>query len=142
MCDHVGGADGRRTRDVLSDLGGGQVEVRIRLSGNDARIAALGLSDWLMREDELRGLVSFERPNIQPGEMGGWLESITVLAGSGSVSAALARSLTVWIRHRRPSVDIEIIGPDGRSVKIAVTDSPDNVTELIGRVVDLGRDSE
>jgi hypothetical protein len=110
------------------------VDVRIRLSGEVAQAALVELRAWLSREDSLRGRVSAERPVIPPGQMGPLVETLIVAVGAQGAVTALAKSLATWIRHRRPSVDIELTGADGRQVKIAARDADIDVARLIHEI--------
>ncbi|PPJ36358.1 hypothetical protein C5E45_20100 [Nocardia nova] len=111
--------------------------VRIRLTGGNAQSELLDLTTWLSDEDELRGRVSTEQPVVRPGEMGGLADVLVVAVGAQGMGAVLAASLSVWIKHRRPSAEIEIVGPDGRNVKIAVRDLPDHeVADLLKQALD------
>jgi hypothetical protein len=111
--------------------------VRIRFVGDDADRELTDLASWLSREDEFRGRVSVERPAVQPDDMGAVADALVVALGAHGLGAALATSLTVWIRHRRPSIDIEITRVRGRSVKIAVRDAPDReVADLLRQALE------
>lgn len=109
-------------------------DIRVQLSGTAENLLP-ELRSWLAHEDDLRGRVSAEEPTIQPGQMGGIAEVLIVALGAQGTGAALAASLKAWIRHRRPAVDIELTGADGRRVKIATRDaSIDDVEGLIREV--------
>jgi hypothetical protein len=60
---------------------------------------------------------------------------LIVALGAHGACAALAKSLAAWIRHRRPSVDIEVTGADGRRVRIAARDADIDVAALVRDVV-------
>lgn len=58
------------------------------------------LAAWFRDEDDLRGQVRAQDVPARPGEMGGALEAITVIATSGTATT-LCRSLFDWLaRHR------------------------------------------
>ena len=98
------------------------MNARIRLSGQDVPTELVELAEWMSREDEFRGRVEVEQPEVRPGEMGGAAEVLVVALGAQGAGTALAASLSIWIKHRRPSVDIEVTNSDGRSVKLSVRD--------------------
>jgi hypothetical protein len=102
------------------------MSVRVRLMGQAAQSELTDLATWLSREDEFRGRVSVEQSPVSPGDMGGVADVLIVAVGAQGIGTALAASLMVWIKHRRPSVDIEVTHSTGRSVKIVVRDLPDN----------------
>src|SRR5262249_32365934 len=72
----------------------------------------------LINEPDLHEYLSRTRPAVPPGSMG--LDSEIVLAATGaSVTGALVRSLTVWLRQLRSDVTIEVTGPDGSKVSFS-----------------------
>ncbi|WP_371776658.1 hypothetical protein [Streptomyces sp. NBC_01438] len=111
------------------------MQAYIRLTGETARPELTALADWLSREDELRGRSAIERPEAHPGHMGGMSEVVIVALGAQGAGTVLAASLSVWIRHRRPSADIEVTGPDGQNVKISLRDVPEAHLEAVLRRV-------
>ena len=111
------------------------MDVGIRLSGDSAHALLTELHAWLSREDALRGRVAAGQSAIPPGQMGGLTEVLIVGLGAQGAGSVLATSLAVWIRHRRPSVDIEVTGADGRRVKIAARDADIDVAALVRDVV-------
>ncbi|MET9148186.1 MULTISPECIES: hypothetical protein [unclassified Streptomyces] len=111
------------------------MQAYIRLTGDTAPKELTGLTDWLSREDEFRGRTAVERPDAPPDHMGGLTEVVIVALGAQGAGTALAASLSVWIRHRRPSADIEVTGPDGASVKVSLRDVPEADVEAVLRRV-------
>lgn len=111
------------------------MDVRIRLSGGTAQALVAELYAWLSREDDLRGRVSAERSAIPSGQMGALAEVLMVALGAQGAGTVLATSLAAWVRHRRPSVDIEVTGADGRRVRIAARDADIDVAALVRDVV-------
>ncbi|NEW26467.1 hypothetical protein GV790_07200 [Nocardia cyriacigeorgica] len=111
--------------------------VRIRLVGEQARAELVDLAAWLSREDELRGRVSVDTPVVAEGEMGALADVVNVAMGAPGLGAALVTSLTMWIRHRRPSADIEVTNSAGRSVKVVVRDVKDgDLAEMLRQALD------
>ncbi|MCX5194700.1 hypothetical protein OOK31_12465 [Streptomyces sp. NBC_00249] len=111
----------------------GAMRARVRLTGDGAAAELADLAGWLSREDEFRGRATIERPSPRPDEMGALADVLVVALGAGGAGTALAASLSVWIRHRRPSAEIEVTGPDGRSVRITVRDVPEMDVEAVVR---------
>jgi hypothetical protein len=107
------------------------VDVQIRLSGDAAQALLAELRAWLSHEEALRGRVLAGQPAIPPGQMGAVAEVLIVALGAQGAGTAVATSLAAWIRHRRPSVDIEVTGVDGRRVKIAARDANIDVAGLV-----------
>ena len=111
------------------------MQAYIRLTGETAPAELTGLADWLSREDDFRGRAAVERPAARPNQMGGITEVVIVALGAQGAGTALAASLSVWIRHRRPSADIEVTGPDGQSVKVSLRNAPEADVEAVLRRV-------
>ncbi|WP_333767870.1 effector-associated constant component EACC1 [Streptomyces sp. IBSBF 2435] len=111
------------------------MQAHIRLNGETAQTELSALADWLSREDEFRGRSAMERPEARPGHMGGISEVVIVALGAQGAGTALAASLSVWIRHRRPSADIEVTGPGGETVKISLRNVPEADLETVLRRV-------
>ncbi|MFI6848983.1 hypothetical protein OG535_02420 [Kitasatospora sp. NBC_00085] len=109
------------------------MQARIRLTGEKGPAELVELADWLSREDELRGQTAIEKPETLPEQMGGLADILIVALGAQGAGTVLAASVAVWIRHRRPSADIEVTGPDGRSVRISVRDAPELDVEAVLR---------
>ncbi|MFI9327093.1 hypothetical protein ACIGZJ_06020 [Kitasatospora sp. NPDC052868] len=109
------------------------MKARIRLTGDGASAELVELAAWLSREDELRGRTAIEKPETPPDQMGGLADILIVALGAQGAGTVLAASVAVWIRHRRPSADIEVTGPDGRSVRISVRDAPNLDVEAVLR---------
>ena len=111
------------------------MQAYIRLTGEAAQAELATLADWLSREDELRGRSTIERAEAHPGDMGGISEVVIVALGTQGAGTVLAASLSVWIRHRRPSADIEVTGPDGQSIKISLRNVREPELEAVLRRV-------
>jgi Effector Associated Constant Component 1 len=118
------------------------MDVQIRLSGDAAQALLPELRAWLSREDALRGRVSAAELVIPPGQMGAVAEVLIVALGAQGAGTAVATSLATWIRHRRPSVDIEVTGTDGRRTKIAARDADIDVAGLVRDVVGDWREGD
>ncbi|WP_280475363.1 effector-associated constant component EACC1 [Nocardia asiatica] len=115
----------------------GSSVARIRLVGDQAQAELVDLVAWLSYEDELRGRVSVDKPLIEVGEMGGLAEALNVAIGAPGIGAALVTSLALWIRHRRPSADIEVTNSSGRSVKVVVRDvKDDDLAEMLRQALE------
>jgi len=99
------------------------MDARIQLFGDDAQKLLPELRSWLAGEDELRGRISEENPVVESGQMGAITDVLLVALGAHGVGNALAASLSTWIQHHRPSVDIEVTGPNGRRTKISTRDA-------------------
>jgi hypothetical protein len=112
-------------------------DIRISVRAADEVEALHALESWLRDEPELRGRVSPVRAATRAGEMsGGLVEALAVTLGSG-VSAALVRSLPIWLKQQRSHVDIQLKRRDGQTVRVKA----DNVRsgdaeELIRRALD------
>ncbi|MFC8045365.1 hypothetical protein [Nocardia sp. NPDC057353] len=78
------------------------------------------LLDWIRDADGLRGRVALPQRPIGPGEMGGALGEIVVVAMSSGAAVgivtALARTLSTWLGHRRTEIAVTITGANGKKV--------------------------
>ncbi|MEE4489606.1 effector-associated constant component EACC1 [Streptomyces sp. BE230] len=111
------------------------MQAYIQLTGETGQAELTALADWLSREDKLRGRSAIEPAKVRPGHMGGISDVVIVALGAQGAGTVLAASLSVWIRHRRPTADIEVTGPDGQSVKISLRDVPAADLEVVLRRV-------
>jgi hypothetical protein len=117
--------------------GGGE-----RRAASDAATAAaadvmLTLESWLRDEPELRGRVRPLRAAPRAGEMsGGLVEALAVTLSTG-VSAALVRSLPVWLRQRRSRVEIVLKKDGGETVRVTADNlRHGDAEELIRKALD------
>jgi hypothetical protein len=102
------------------------MEVRLRLDGDDAGLADLkSLEDWLLDEPELASCtVSRPAAGPEPGQMGAISDVLVVALGSGGMGAALAGSLSVWLRSRVSQMTIRIRTDQGE-VEMSATSTRD-----------------
>jgi hypothetical protein len=113
------------------------VEAQLHVRGGDQVEEFVSLVDWLLDEPELRGRVQrVGRPAGSTELSGGTVELLTVVLGSGGVSAALTRSLTTWLRTRRPVIDLTVSVND-RSVTLKAHGLN---TEQVDRSLNILRD--
>jgi hypothetical protein len=94
---------------------------------------ARSLLDWLRQEDDFRGRVRLSPVAPKPGHMGGISDTLTVALGSGGAVTVLAMSISVWLKHRRSDLTVEVSIGD-RTVKIdgkRVKADPDSVQQLV-----------
>lgn len=94
------------------------MQVRISMvSGDPAELESL--DDWLRRERDLAGQVTFVAARPREGELGTVGEALVVAVSSGGAVSVLAASLKAWISlPRRSDVRIKVEGADGRVVEI------------------------
>ncbi|WP_410670639.1 effector-associated constant component EACC1 [Amycolatopsis sp. cmx-4-68] len=114
------------------------MDARIRVdSGSDPQAELSSLREWLSREDELRGRVTIEVPASVPDRMGDTADVLVAALGSSGAVTVLATSIRAWLSHRRPDVEIEVTGPDGRSVKVNMRHARNaDAAEAIRRALD------
>lgn len=96
------------------------VRIGVRADGgDDAAVEELrALESWLRDEPTLRGRIAQQRSTPRAGEMsGGLVEALVLTLGTGA-SAALVRTLPVWLRQRRSRVEIELRRGRGQGVVI------------------------
>lgn len=103
---------------------GRDVDVRIRITGGDAVEELAALWEWLQDEETLHGEVSPVEKEIGQEELGGAVELITVVLGSGGAGLALSRALNTWLRTRRG--DVKVTVSDGeRTVELEASNVKD-----------------
>jgi hypothetical protein len=111
-------------------------ELQLRVDGDDADRHLRALHTWLRREDEFRGRVALRNRPIEDGQMGGALDFLIILVGSGT-GVTLARSLSTWLTQNRADVKVTIaIDDKGRKVTVDARRAKD-VPELIREVKGL-----
>ncbi|MFF4399296.1 hypothetical protein [Streptomyces sp. NPDC001480] len=80
---------------------------------------AESLTDWLRGEPELAGKVRPTGSAPEPGQLGGALDTVTVLLGAGGPLTVLASCLRTWIAQpRRSDVRLKVELDGGRVVEI------------------------
>jgi hypothetical protein len=122
---------------------GGDVQVRISVVGGD-QAELESLDDWLHREPELAGRVTFAAARPREGELGALGEALVVAVSSGGAVSVLAASLKAWISlPRRSHVRIRVQGADGHVVEIeADRVGGERVDDLIRQALASGRPQE
>jgi hypothetical protein len=103
------------------------------ISVTDADDELRSLLDWLRQEDDFRGRVRLSSVVPEPGHMGGISDSLSVALGSGGAVTGLAASISVWLKHRRSDLTVEISIGD-RKAKIdvkRVKADPDGVRQIV-----------
>ncbi|MFB8282659.1 effector-associated constant component EACC1 [Nocardia colli] len=76
------------------------------------------LLDWFRHDDALRGRIRLPLLRIKGDQMGDLYQVLVVAAGSGGMAAALVRSLTTWLTHRRSDITITVTRADGAKVDL------------------------
>ncbi|MGW0004084.1 effector-associated constant component EACC1 [Nocardia grenadensis] len=93
-------------------VSGGSVDVSISVSAaSDSAAEVRSLFRWLQREEDLPN-PAFTPAAPGPEDMGGLSDALVVVLGSGT-GVVLARSLSVWVRHRTADVKVTIRGQKG-----------------------------
>lgn len=67
------------------------------------------LFDWLQRNDEFRGRIKPLSQGSAPQDMGGTIEVLSVVLGSGGAGAVLVSSLSTWLQTRRARISVEVV---------------------------------
>jgi Effector Associated Constant Component 1 len=105
------------------------------VSGPDQIPELASLEEWLFEDPELRTCrITRKAPEPRPGEMGGISDVLIVALGSGGAGAALATSLSVWLRTRVDRVSVRLKTDKGEiEVRASGTDEvADQVRKIIG----------
>jgi hypothetical protein len=113
------------------------MEVHVSLGGGQGDLADLkNLEDWLLNDPLLAGC-AVTRPVAapEPGQMGAVSDVLVVALGSGGAGAALASSLSVWLRTRVGDLSVRIRTDQGE-VEVR-THNVRDAESLIRQVVPL-----
>jgi hypothetical protein len=115
------------------------MQVRISIVGED-QAQLESLDEWLRREYELAGRVTFAPARPREGELGALGEALVVAVSSGGTLSVLVASLKAWISLPRHSdVRIKVHGSDGRVVEIdANRISGERADELVRQALSFG----
>jgi Effector Associated Constant Component 1 len=85
------------------------MELALSVSGPDQIHELASLEEWLIEDPELRACrITRKAPKPRPGEMGGISDVLVVALGSGGAGAALATSLSIWLRTRVNRVSVRL----------------------------------
>lgn len=80
--------------------------VRIQIIPGDDVGEYNHLVSWINDNRELRGRVARITGHPADGRLGGIIDAVTVALGAGGAVAALAPTLTAWLRNRRSAITI------------------------------------
>jgi hypothetical protein len=111
------------------------MDAQLSLGGDAVDLADLkSLEDWLLDEPLLAGC-AVTRPVAapEPGQMGAISDVLVVALGSGGAGAALASSLSVWLRTRVGNISIRIDTEHGK-IEVSATNVRD-AESMIRQVV-------
>lgn len=94
------------------------------------------LHDWLRDEDDLRGTeVAWTPAPPKPGEMG-VSDVLMVTLGAGGLGTVMARSISVWIRHRSSDLRIRIkSGDQVVELNAQRLRNPEELAEIISKLL-------
>lgn len=109
-------------------------ETPVTLSGPEADL--LSLHDWLRDEDNLRGTrVEWRSVPPEPGDMG-LTDLLTVTLGAGGAGAVMARSISVWIRHRSSDLKLKItVGDQTVEVDALRLRNPEELARIVAKLL-------
>jgi len=74
---------------------------------------------WLQMEEILAGQCKLIEQKPRVGEMGGTVDAIAIILGSGGFSLAVARSIVTWLTHRTSDVEVKVVNPGGEEIVIS-----------------------
>lgn len=109
-------------------------QTSVRITGDLEDDDLRSIANWLRAEDDLRGRVHLAVRPIEPGQMGGVVDAVSVALGRGGVAVALVRSLFGWLGQRRKGSRLRLELRDGdREVKIDIdaVQDPDAVVDKV-----------
>lgn len=112
----------------------GSVSISMAESSDELR----DLANWLRTEEDLRGHVKLVTLPIQPGQMGGVVDALSISLSGGGAVVVLVQAFFAWLGKRRNQIPMRLSVRDrvGRDITLdiaGVTD-PD---ELINRIMAL-----
>jgi hypothetical protein len=93
--------------------------VAVTSSCPDSSESIRSLLSWLQEEESLVGRCELVGSAPRSGEMGGLVEAISIILGSGGLSIAVARSIVVWLTHRTSDIEITVSTEDGSTVTLS-----------------------
>jgi hypothetical protein len=108
----------------------GMVAVSVGESADELR----SLATWLRDEDEFRGRVGLHEP-VESGQMGGVLDSVTVMVSSGT-AGALVSSIFTWLARRREvrTVSFKVRSASGQELELTCG-SVEDAEVTIGNII-------
>jgi hypothetical protein len=97
--------------------------VIVNTSHSDDELRAL--SGWFRDEDEFRGRVQLQE-SVAPGQMGGVLDSVTVMVSSGTAGAFVS-SIFTWLTRKRDvrKVSLKVRSEAGRELEMTCGSADD-----------------
>ena len=104
------------------------MRVDVSVTGGDEVAEQAALWEWLLDEPGLRGTLSKETLPAGPGRLSTGTELLTVALGSGGAVAVLARSLSTWLRTRRPGLTLTVT-VNGRSARLQAPNADERHVE-------------
>jgi len=119
------------------------VEAQIRVSGDQGIVVdevgeLAALLEWLRGERGLADAIREVRLPPGPGEPSGAVEVLAVALGAGGAAGTLARSLSGWLRTRRPSLKVTVT-KGARSITIEASEVRDgDVLSLLREILEAG----
>jgi hypothetical protein len=117
------------------------MEAEIQISGGDDIAEFAALREWLLGERALSGAIRPVRGKPAETELGGAYDLLAVALGSGGAGVALARSLTAWLRTRRPDISVTVTSSSGKVTLDARRVKNDDVMPLLQEVLGTRNDS-
>lgn len=116
------------------------MDVEIAFSESGQLEELKNLEDWLLDEPQLSGCpITRPAPAPEPGQMGAISDVLVVALGSGGMGAALAGSLSVWLRTRVSDLSLRIRTQQGE-VTLTASNTKD-AEALIKAITTLGSGS-
>jgi hypothetical protein len=88
------------------------------------------LQEWLRNDRVVGGDVQIKRRPIEEGDLGGAIDVVQVVLGSGGAAFALRSVLIAWLRTRRPDTSITVRSGK-RTVTVTMKDAKDGAAEQI-----------
>jgi hypothetical protein len=113
----------------------GTISVSVPDAGDELR----QLGAWLSDEEELRGRVRFSDAPIPPGQLGGVLESVVVVATSGTATAFCTSLFSYLARAREAKkVTLKVKNAAGAELELVCGSADDyrEVAETLQRFLD------
>ncbi|MEV3965594.1 hypothetical protein AB0M34_32745 [Nocardia sp. NPDC050193] len=106
------------------------MDIAIRIEAVDLSAELASLREWLIAEDQLRGVVRVVEIVPGPGKLGADLANTLIVAVGGGGAATVAvrvisTTVIAWLQRRSGEVNVKLTKHDGSTVEISATNVRD-----------------
>jgi hypothetical protein len=115
------------------------VDARISVLGGDETTEIVDLADWLRNERGGPKPVTVTPAAMEPTALGGTVEIVVALVGSGGAVGVLIKSVMAWIGNQGPGISIKVKTRKG-SITIKARTTPEDA--VWSKLLQLLRDED